>query len=185
MGHESTAGRPRRTLVTELQNWAARWGDLASIAGLVLSIVGFGVTILGVWRAKSAAEQARQAAVAARESIAHYDAIADLSAAIAIMDEIKRLQREHVWSLLPDRYSELRRRLVAIRESHAQLSRLERQTIRLAIGAFAECAAEVELRLEDGSMTLSAATLNGRLSYHLDEVYAVLLSLQRSLRSEP
>jgi hypothetical protein len=93
--------------MTEFRDWAAQWGDIASVAGFLLSVVGFAVTIVGVWRAKSAAEQARQAAVAARESIAHYDAIADLSSAMAIMDEIKRLQRSGIWPLLPDRYANL------------------------------------------------------------------------------
>ncbi len=110
----------------ELQEWAAPWGDLTSVVGLLLSLVGFAVTIVQVRRAKSAAEQARQAA------------IADLSSAMAVMDEIKRLQRNGIWPLLPDRYSELRRRLIAIRQSHAQLTEEQRESLSVTIDRFAE-----------------------------------------------
>jgi hypothetical protein len=106
--------------MAEFRAWAAEWGDVASVLGFILSVIGFTVTIFGVWWSKSAAEQARQAAVAVRESIANYDAIADLASAMAIMDEIKRLQRHGVWPILPDRYAELRRRLGAIQGSQAK-----------------------------------------------------------------
>ncbi len=77
--------------MNSLRHWAAQWGDLASIAGLGLTIVGFVVTIVGIRRSRAAAEAAQLAAEATQASIAQYDAIADLSAATAIMDEIKRL----------------------------------------------------------------------------------------------
>ena len=44
----------------ELCAWAASWGDLASIAGLLLAIVGFAITIVDVRKSTRAAEQARQ-----------------------------------------------------------------------------------------------------------------------------
>jgi hypothetical protein len=80
--------------MTKLQ----QWGDFASMFGVLLTVAGFGVTILGVWRSKSAAVQAKNAAEDTRDSIARYDAIADLSAAMAVMEEIKRLQRNEVWA---------------------------------------------------------------------------------------
>jgi hypothetical protein len=120
------------------------------VAGFLVSVVGFAITIVGVRRALGAAEQARQAAVAARESIAHYDAVADLSSAMAVMDEIKRLQRSGNWPLLPDRYSELRRRLVAVRESHAQLSESQRQTMRAAIDTFRGSEKLIERWISEG-----------------------------------
>jgi len=168
--------------MTEFRDWAAQWGDIASVAGFLLSVVGFTITIVGVWRASSAAEQARQAAVAARESLAHYDAIADLSSVMTSMEEIKRHQRQGAWLILPDRYAELRRRLVAVRESHAQLSEAQRQALREAIITFAGSERVVEQWLADGITPPSAAALNDRVSRHIDEVYTVLLSLQRSLR---
>jgi len=167
--------------VTELQTWAARWGDLASIAGLLLSVVGFAVTIVSVRRARSAAEQARQAAVEARESIAHYDAIADLSAAIAIMEETKRLQRQSGWPVLLDRYSEIRHRLGAISGSRAALANSQRQTLT----SFRELERVVERAVADPTDRPDVVTINSKVSRHIDEMHDILLSLQRALRSEP
>src|SRR5262245_4673067 len=104
-----------RLSMSTLQSFASQWADLATLAGLVVSLLGFGLTIRGVWIAKTASEAARDAVTAAAKTLAHHDMIADLSSATVIMDEIKRLQRHGSWAILPDRYSELRRRLVAIK----------------------------------------------------------------------
>jgi len=168
----------------ELQNWASGWGDIASIAGVVLTIVGFAVTIFGVWRSKTAAEHARQAARETRESIAHYNAIAALSSAMVIMDEIKRLQRLSAWAVLPDRYSELRRHLVAIKGSEAQVGDVQRQTLQSAIETFADLEKRVDRAVAAKTTPPNPAKLNEIVSGQIDEVYAVLLLLQRALRSE-
>jgi hypothetical protein len=76
-------------------------GDLASVAGLVISIIGFLVTIMGVWRSKSAAERAERAANEARRQIRAYETVADFSATIALMEEIKRLHRANQVSSRP------------------------------------------------------------------------------------
>jgi len=86
------------------------------------------------------------------------------------------------WLILPDRYSEMRRRLVAVRDSQTQLSEAQRQTLREAISTFSVSERLVERWLEEGSTPPSAATLNQKVSRHIDDVYAVLLSLQRTLR---
>jgi hypothetical protein len=163
--------------IAEFRAWAAEWGNIASV-------VGFGVTFFGVWRSKSAAEQARQAAIAARESIANYDVIAELSSAMAIMDEIKRHQRQRTWSILPDRYSELRRRLVTIRGAQAQITEGHRQTLQLAIQKLAAQERIVERSIASGVAPPNPDKLNDVVSGQIDEVHIVLLTLQRTLRSD-
>lgn len=174
----------RRVSIAEFRAWAAEWGDIASVIGFGLTIIGFAITIFGVWRSKSAAEQARQAAITARESIAQYDVIADLSAAMAIMDEIKRHQRQGTWSILPDRYSDLRRRLATIRGSQARLPESQRQILQLAIGKFADQERVVERAIANGVAPPRPDKLNEVVSSQIDEVHAVLLALQRDPRSE-
>jgi hypothetical protein len=63
---------------------ATHWGDLASLAGLAL-------TIWAVLRAKKAAEQARDAAQQVKERIARLDTVSAVSAAITTLEEIKIL----------------------------------------------------------------------------------------------
>ena len=123
--------------------------------------------------------------MAARESIAHYDAIADLSSVMTSMEEIKRHQRQGAWPILPDRYAELRRRLVAIRGSHAQLTDAQRQMVQLTIETFADLERMVERAIAAKREPRDPAKLNETVSIRIDEVQAVLLALQRFLRSAP
>lgn len=91
---------------------ADHWGDLASVVRLVISVVGLAITIWVSFKAKkaaetakTAAEQARDAARQVKDRIATLDTLADASAAIAIMEEIKRLQRSGAWPIALDRCS--------------------------------------------------------------------------------
>ena len=70
-----------------------RAGDLASIAGLVIALVGFAITIWNVLASKKAAQRAEQAALDARRAIGFFDAVTELSAAISVLEEIRRLHR--------------------------------------------------------------------------------------------
>jgi hypothetical protein len=168
----------------QLRMWPDQWGAIASVVGLGLTIIGFVVTIIGVWRSKAAAEQAQRAAESTRTSLAHYDAIADLSSAAAIMDEIKRLQRHGAWTVLPDRYGDLRRKLVALKGSPAQLSHEQRLVLQGTIETFADLERKVERSISTGSSPPNPAKLNDIVSAELDEVHAVLLAVQHSLRTE-
>src|SRR3954465_4550308 len=90
-------------------------GDLASIAGVVISVIGFVATLVNVARSRSAAVRAEQAANAARRMIRSYEGVAELSATVTLMDEIKRLHRAQQLGMLPDRYATLRKALIGIR----------------------------------------------------------------------
>ena len=85
------------------------WGDLASV-------LGFALTIWFAWCAKTAAERARDAANEVRDQISRFDTMAELSAAITIIEEIMRLQRtqawEVVWDIVLDRHTILRGHLI-------------------------------------------------------------------------
>lgn len=170
--------------MNQLRTWVAQWGDLANVAGLLVTIVGFGISIFGIWRSKTAAEQARQAAISVKDSLALHGAIADLSAAIGIMGEIKRFQRLNAWGVLPDRYSELRRCLVAIKASESHLNDGQQQKLQLAIQTFADLERKVERAALAEGIPPNPAKLNDIVSGQIDEVHAVLLSVQQLLRLE-
>jgi hypothetical protein len=169
----------RRPSMTELRQWAMQWGDIASIVGALLTFIGFVIAIIGISRSKSAAEQAKKAAEEARDSISRYDAIADLSAAMTIMEEIKRLQRNGVWTVLPERYSELQRRLRAKKESEINISEAQRQKLEVAIGTFADSERKVERAVFGNVGPPNPAKLNDIISGQIAEVHVVLLALQQ------
>lgn len=84
--------------------------DWLNIAGILLAIVGFGVTIWQAWAARRAAEQAR-------DQVRGSQTIASLATAVAIVEEIKRLQTAGAWPVVVDRYSTLRGCLIEIQGS--------------------------------------------------------------------
>ncbi len=92
-----------------LSFWAQHWGDVASVVGLAMTLV----TLRLAAGAKKAAEQAR-----ARISV--LDTISMASAAIALLDEIKRVQRSLEWALVLHLYSSLRKSLVAIQHARPE-----------------------------------------------------------------
>jgi hypothetical protein len=84
---------------------ADHWGDLASVAGLVAAT-------WAALKAKAAAEAAQEVKL----RIGNLDALAELAAAIAALEEIKRLQRLKNWDVVLDRYAAVRKHLVRVRE---------------------------------------------------------------------
>lgn len=108
---------------------AKHWGDLAGV-------LGFAVTIWLVFRAKTAAEQARDAARQVRARISALDTIGELSTAITILNEIMRLQRtsawETLWDIVLDRYTNVRGHLVRS-EQGVGVGAVHQNSIRTAI----------------------------------------------------
>lgn len=159
-------------------------GDLASLAGVVIAIVGFLVTLWNVRRSKSAAERAESAASEARSAIRSYQTVSDLSAAIAIMEEIRRLHRIGQIDLILDRYGTLRKALVGVRQLAPALSEVMDTEIQAAITMLAAMEDVFERASAEGSSPDFPA-LNRLLSGHIDRPHAVLLEVTQFRTDEP
>jgi hypothetical protein len=106
--------------------------DLATLGGLL-------VAIWGIWQAYNQAVNARDAADAARDAVAalkeHLNVVkvvADLTYALAILEELKLLQRIERWPLLPERYSRLRTLLINIRGFYPHFTDEDHDALALA-----------------------------------------------------
>jgi len=153
-------------------------GALASLAGVAISLSGFAATIFNVARSRTAAQQARQAAEAAREGIRLHNVVADLSAAVQTMEEIQRLHRLNQWQLLPDRYSLLRRHLVAIESANNHLTETQRRSLQTVRADVADMCQQIEWVLDSGDEGGGVSEMNAKLSARTDEVYRILISLR-------
>jgi hypothetical protein len=92
-------------------------GIKLSIADICLTAIGFGLTVFAAFKAKNAAEAAETASKTATAKILRADLHGDLATVLQLIDELKRLQRTKAVELLAERYSSLRSKVVAIRES--------------------------------------------------------------------
>lgn len=157
------------------------WGDLASIAGFVVSLIGFTWTIRLAWRSKTAAEMAREEVHSIRQALARSSAIADFAAAITTMNEIKRLHRVAAWAMLPDRYATLRQLLIAVRSTNPGLSNAHRTTIQNALGHFRVIEQEVERALASNEEPPRADALNRVVSDQIDALSEILEAIKQDV----
>jgi hypothetical protein len=144
---------------------------------VVISLIGFAVTIIGVRKTKNAADSAAAAAEAARRSMKLYDALVEFSAVIATLEEIKRLHRQSAWALLPERYSASRKRLIALRESVPTLTDAQMRAVQTAISSFSEMEQRIE-KYQSQPDKLNTARLNAAVSEVIDNLLAVLSQLK-------
>lgn len=157
----------------------AQAGSIASIAGLLIALVGFAITIWNVLASKRAAERAEQAALDARRAMGFFDAVTELSAAIAALEEIRRVHREGAWHSLPDRYGALKKSLQGVRSAVPDLSPYQKSRLQQAVRDLAALERAVETLLEEGEARLPVARWNAVASSHITELQDMLLELKR------
>jgi len=90
-------------------------GDLASIIGLLTALVGFAITIRNVSRSRDAASRAEEAAKSAVQSVKGIEAIEGLTNAMALLEEIARLNRAGEWKVILDRHEAFRKLIIEIK----------------------------------------------------------------------
>lgn len=161
-----------------------RLGDIASLLGLLVSVIGFIITILGVYRSKRAAEAAAESAKNVREEISRLDTMLDFSAAITIMEEIKRLHRTGAWQLLPDRYSTLRQKLILIRGVNTNLAEVHLAALQNAIQQFSDMERRIERALQSETNPPKVAKLNEIVSIQIDKLSEVLTAIRQETGTE-
>lgn len=168
--------------MAELLAWFDRWGGAASIAGLVVSLIGFGITIYAVLKSKSASQRAAEAVDRVRALLTFSAAVADVSAAVTSMQEIKRLHRVRAWAILPDRYASLRERLIAIRAANTSIDDAGLIAIRGAEERLADLERRVDKALAEGREPARVTKFNEIVAADLDRLHEVLTSLKLTVR---
>lgn len=137
------------------------------------------MTIWFAWRAKTAAEQAREAAQQVKNRLVTLDALADVSAAIATLSEIKTLQRLRAWELVLDRYTALRRVLVRVSESN--LSGAQSTQVTRALRHFRIIEEKVErARATQQQEKLDSADFNTIVARQIDELEGTMMAIRRT-----
>lgn len=155
---------------TTILDFCAPVGNFASVAGLLVSVLGFCFTIWAVMTAKAAARRAECAAIAARDNILKSGAIAKFSCAISLMEEIKRLQRRTEWGVLLDRYAELRRVLIELQSEAVGLAEEQQGLLGGVISQFGVIEKKVEKLYAGEKAVFNVGTINGLVSKQIGKV---------------
>lgn len=152
----------------------SNWGNIATVLGFV-------ITIWTLARTKTAAVAARDAAEATKSQVSRIDTMSECAAAIAVMDEIKRLDRAEAWEIVPDRYSALRRLLVSVQQLNPDLTPEQRTILGGTIVQFRTMENRIEFaRAANRNDELDFARLNKIVTRQLDDVQKVMLSIRQA-----
>jgi lipoate-protein ligase B len=157
-------------------------GDWASVFGVILSLVGFVITIIAVVRSKSASDQAKAAVMNVRNDIFRIDTVSDCGSALMQLEQIKTFQQRQDWDLLPDKYSSLRKSLISLKNSES-LSKDEHQTV---LQSTITLVANIEEKIikalaHKKTDDLDFSKLNPLLSDHADKIQAILIKVKTQI----
>ena len=153
-------------------------GDTSSFVGVIIAFIGFSITIYNVIRSKRAANRAEKAANQALESVRHIDAVQKLSSAIAIVEEMQRLNRAKDWKVLLDRHSTFRNLLIEVRGSADNLSEEHKANILDGINHSGAISYKVEVALAKGEDPDGIPRMNKILSEQAGKLASILIALR-------
>jgi hypothetical protein len=159
-----------------LDFFAKHWGDLAGVLGLAL-------TVWFAFQAKTAAEQARDAAEAARSRIFSLDTVSELSAARMALGEIVRLQRLNPnipWEVVLERYATARVGLVRC-ELGAGVPEAQRKSIRKALALLGIMVVDIDAaRISEELGRLDTVRLNHHLANQIEELERARIAIEKA-----
>lgn len=156
-------------------------GDLTSVLGFIVALIGFSWTIISVLRSKSATEGAKDAVLKVRDDMRYVETVSEVSTVITAMDEIKRLHREGTWRVLPDRYSVLRKLLISIKASNSDMNTRYKSVFQDAIQSLRSIEKQVEYANLQAKIPQNVAKLNAIISRLIDSLHEILVEIKKQI----
>lgn len=140
------------------------WGDLSSVAGVIVSFIGLTWAVIAARGARSSAEAAKEASDETRDSIGRHLLAIDLERAINLIQRLKSLHRDGRWEVALEQYQVLRAMISAIVAHSPECETKLRERLSNARTLFREVEEYVETRAEQGLGTADITKLNGQLN---------------------
>jgi hypothetical protein len=154
-----------------------------SLLGLVVSVVGFILTVAQVRQAKTAAEAAAHAARKARAAILKSDLLVNCSTVLSVFEELKRLHRGSAWPIALDRYSALHQILMGLKADPGVLTEEQRTLLAGVTEQVVAMERKIEKCLATGKPP-SSVRLNQIVVDQMQHVFAIQTSVKSQLVSE-
>jgi hypothetical protein len=156
----------------------------ASVLGVIISLIGFIVTIMQVVRSKTAAEKAAMAASEIRDKLTLQTVATDLSTLMVDIEEIKQAHRSGAWAIMPIKYSSVRQKLFAVKANCPSLTKTQKATIQGIIEQFKDIEEIVETAMADKRSPTDVAGLNKVASAQGDKLTEVLVAVQQEITNK-
>ncbi len=163
------------------------WADVFGIIGFPLAVWGILITLREATKARESADKAKTASQEAqeavnrlRETIIEMDVIADLSAVVAEMEEIKRSHRSDILNpALLDRYSGLRQKLLHVHSIDRRLNDEQRSVIQGAVTQFRVMERNLERYIDTGSTKPQQSRTNDIVTTERDKIEEILFAVRQ------
>jgi hypothetical protein len=156
--------------------------DQLSIAGLIITILGFAITISSVIKSKKAAEKASKQVEVFKQRLSAFDISTDISSAIEMIEQIKRLQRAKSWPGVLDQYSQLRRRMIAVKSNGKGLSEKQSTQLQATIQLTARIEEQLDAMLFEEGKDVNVAYLNKAISKQLGGLMDIVASIRQDTK---
>lgn len=155
--------------------------DWLSLAGIIVSLLGFWLSLAQIRKTKSAAESARDTAIKTTESVRKLDSLVGFSSVSKSLDEIKEALHRHDYQALIKQFDNTRKALIDARENHPSLSSQHGKSIQKALSFLKTL--EVEVRTSDeASIKLQHAKFMDTLVEISDDVTTILITTKNMER---
>ena len=148
--------------------------DALGVVSIVISLIGFGITIFNVNKARNLSAQVR-------DDLKRINSISDFSSAIACMAEIKTLHRSGSWSVLPDKYSSLKKQLIVIKITNPDIGEESRQIIQSTVAILGSLEDRVENANFQQVSPQDVPKLNQTISRQMDKLHPILVEMQNKV----
>jgi cell division protein FtsX len=154
------------------------WADYASVSGVVISLIGFGGTMFGLFRARSAARQVETAVSSLRENLSAKTAADELARVLHDIEELRSLHRFAAWDILPPRYAFIRRSILAIKHRYPSMTRLQKSALQGIAQQFSAIEDTVERAVNAKQLPDNVSELNRTVSEQGDRLSAIHSAVQ-------
>lgn len=153
---------------------------LASVFGLLLTILGFVITIYYVMKSRKSSQEAAEKAQRIGDMIFKVDKLAEIEKTLSLVEDIKRMNTTREILVYPQCYSTARKSLINFRASFSEMSDSDKSTIQEFITSLSRCEGLVDKAKID-AVTPDFAKINKQLNANIDSMNALLATLRLSI----
>ena len=157
------------------------WVNLLGFLSFAGTMVGLGIALAQVRKARTAAEAASEAAMATQEALAKSLTIGDLKNAIALLEKVKSYHRADKWEMAIEWYQPIRAALADARARYPGLEQEQTRQINSGIAHIRMMGNDVEQTLRSGQLPpTNVRAIAGRLNAIQSSLESLVSDLQMS-----
>ncbi|HXM39792.1 MAG TPA: hypothetical protein VN924_00985 [Bryobacteraceae bacterium] len=153
--------------------------NVASIVGAALAVP----SLVQIFRTKRVADEVKDRVSSVEAKLAKLGAVDARTAIVAELDEIKHLHRLGVWTILPARYSAIRRRLISLKIENASLSQQE-STLQSMIQQFSDMEHKIEVAIAADRPPKDVPSLTRVLAQQADRLNEMHSFIRKAMEEE-